>query len=197
MALPTRLNVGCGRTIRDDWCNLDLTWHDGMIEGRDVVAELGVDKLDLPENHFTEIEASHVVEHVGPILEAVEALWRVAAPDCKLTIRCPHGSSDDAHGDPTHVRPMFDQSFLYWGQGFYWRADYGYRGDWSLQQVTLITRDVDLEGVEEAGKLDAVYSELVRHGRNWVREMVAELVAVKPARPAVRESIDPLHLVLA
>lgn len=189
MALPTRLNVGCGRTIRDDWCNLDLTWHDGMIEGRDVVAELGVDKLDLPENHFTEIEASHVVEHVGPILEAVEALWRVAAPDCKLTIRCPHGSSDDAHGDPTHVRPMFDQSFLYWGQGFYWRADYGYRGDWRLDNVTLRTRGLDLSDIGRA-------YDHVQHGRNFVEEMTATLYAVKPARPAVMASQDELRVVL-
>jgi hypothetical protein len=41
----------------------------------------------------------------------MQELWRVAKPDAILGIRCPHGASDDADEDPTHVRRMFPRSF--------------------------------------------------------------------------------------
>jgi hypothetical protein len=192
--LPTRLNVGCGRDVRDGWVNLDSTWHEGMIKYRDHTWNLGDGKLfPARTDAYTEIEMSHVAEHIDNILAAVETLWLWAKPGCKLTVRCPHGASDDAWGDPTHVRPMFPQSFMYWGQGMYWRvaSPYdGYRGDWSLGNVTLYTRGLDLSDIDRANMQ-------VQHGRNFVEEMVATLYAVKPARPPVMESQDQLRVVLA
>jgi len=44
-------------------------------------------------------------------------------------------SSDDAVEDPTHTRPYFEGSFVYFGQPAYSRADYGYRGDWAIESV--------------------------------------------------------------
>lgn len=187
--LPTRLNVGCGRDVRDGWVNLDTSIIDGMVKGRDIVMDLGPDEWFGPFDHFTEIEMSHVVEHIPHVLQAMEDMWRAAANDCQLTIRCPHGSSDDAWEDPTHVRPMFETTFMYFGQGSYWRADYGYRGDWALDRVTLHTKGLDLSDP------DLAYQH-IQHGRNFVTEMVAELHAVKPARPPVKESQDGLNVVL-
>jgi hypothetical protein len=196
--LPTRLNVGCGRDVRDGWCNLDLHEHSGMTTHRDVLGDVAappstwrVYGTNLSGTawvrHFTEIDAEHIMEHIPDVLAAAENLWTVAADGCKLTVKCPHGASDDAWGDPTHVRPIFPQSFLYWGQGMYWRADYGYRGDWRLDHVTLLTRGLDLSDIDRA-------FEHVKHGRGFVEEMTAVLYAVKPARPAVMESQDPLSI---
>lgn len=187
--LPTRLNVGCGRDVLDGWVNLDMTWHDGMVKNRDLKIALGPDHWSGPLDHFTEIRMSHVVEHIPGVLNAMEDLWRSARDGCKLTVRCPHGSSDDASGDPTHVRPMWESSFIYWGQGAYFKADYGYRGDWALDKVTLITEGLDLTDPNHA-------YQMTRRARNYVTEMVAELHAVKPARPPVRESQDAVSVVL-
>jgi hypothetical protein len=41
----------------------------------------------------------------------MQELHRIAKPNGKLVIRCPHGASDDAWEDPTHVRAFFARSF--------------------------------------------------------------------------------------
>lgn len=194
------LNVGCGRDVRTEpgWINLDQPPVDDRLRyATDIEGDISnlrswrlVGTCNEPAFTFDAIEASHVLEHVPAILDAVENLWHVAEPGCALTVRCPHGASDDAWGDPTHVRPMFPESFMYWGQGMYWRADYGYRGDWRLDNVTLYTRGLDLSNIDRA-------MNHIRHGRNFVEEMVATLYAVKPARPPIMESQDPLRVVLA
>jgi SAM-dependent methyltransferase len=67
----------------------------------------------------------------------MQELHRIAKPNGKLVIRCPHGASDDAWEDPTHVRAFFARSFGYFSQPFYWLADYGYRGDWQPAKIVL------------------------------------------------------------
>ena len=65
----------------------------------------------------------------------MQELWRIAKPNAKMVIRVPHGASDDAWEDPTHVRAYFSNSFGYYSQPYYWRADYGYRGDWLHEKL--------------------------------------------------------------
>jgi SAM-dependent methyltransferase len=174
----TRLHLGCGRTILPGWLNLDA------------VAALGVDlvvdledcsrgRIPLENDSVDEMLASHVLEHVRGILPLMEELHRVAREGCALTVRVPYGSSDDAWEDPTHVRAFFLQSFGYFGQPFYWRADYGYRGDWDVERIDLTMRDAALRGAPTR-----LLDEAVRIQRNVVEEMVATLRAVKPIRPA-------------
>ena len=77
---------------------------------------------------------------------------------------------------------MFLQSFGYFSQPYYWRADYGYRGDWDLGRLIL---RVDQQ--ENAGlSIDEILRK-VRQLRNVVVEMTAVLVAVKPIRAPLRE----------
>ena len=167
------LNIGCGRDIRQGWVNLDR--FDGP--GVDVVADLETEPLPFPGDHFDELYMSHVIEHISNVLPMMEELYRVAKPGAELVIRCPHGSSDDADEDPTHVRRMFHGSFLAFAQPYFWRADYGYRGDWSTQRVQLMVSEK-----LHKGKSHQVMFERIQSRRNQVIEMVASLRAVKPRR---------------
>jgi hypothetical protein len=119
----------------------------------------------------------------------MEELYRVAAEGCQLVIRCPHGASNDADEDPTHVRRMFPGSFQYFSQPIYWRADYGYRGDWQLVVANLLVYDVHLTKYGEKGMLQAI-----EHGRNFVQEMVIEMVPFKPARRQDRALLQPTNI---
>ena len=140
---------------------------------------------------FDEILASHVIEHLRDPLAFMQELHRIAKPGASAVFRVPYGSSDEAFEDPTHVRPYFAGSFGYFSQPFYWRADYGYRGDWSTQKVTLI-----VDAARHAGKTaDAVLAE-VNSARNVVKEMVAELRAVKPIREPRAELQDRHKIVI-
>ena len=115
---------------------------------------------------------------VRDALGFMQELHRIAKPDAVATIRVPYGSSDDADEDPTHVRRLFLYSFSYFSQRGYWYADYGYRGDWEVDNIVL-TVDEARHGGES---FDQLFEEL-RSQRNVVLEMIATLKAVKPARP--------------
>ena len=130
-----KLHLGCGRNILEGWLNLDSR----RMPGVDIVADLdrcSQVPLPLEDDSVDEFLASHVIEHLVNPLPFMEELYRIAKPDSKAVFRLPYGSSDDAFEDPTHVRQFFLNSFGYF-PALYWRADYGYRGDWATQSITL------------------------------------------------------------
>lgn len=171
-----KLNVGSGRHRLDGYVNVDRA----ALPGVDLVAELDdPDKVTLPypDDHVDGFLLSHVIEHIRYPLPLMQELWRVATPGAVAEVRCPYGSSDDAWEDPTHVRPMFLNSFGYFGQGAYGRADYGYRGDWNVDSVTLRVAGDRYRGVA----VEDIAADVMAY-RNVVVEMRVLLSAVKPAR---------------
>lgn len=172
-----KLHIGAGKFPLEGFVNLDLT----PLKGIDVAAD--VHTLPFLDDSFTEIKGSHILEHLADPLKAMGELWRVATNGALLQLRLPHGASDDAWEDPTHVRAYFQQSFGYFSQPFYWRADYGYRGDWQPQVVRLL---VPRSWVDHQGQ--SIIFDIQRQ-RNIVREMVVDLIAVKPAREPLKSLI--------
>jgi SAM-dependent methyltransferase len=185
-----KLNVGAGRNPLPGWHNLDRYRGPGIDTDFDL-EDCRIVPLPFPDSVVSEFLLSHVIEHVHNVLPLMEELWRIANPGAKMTIRCPYGASDDAWEDPTHVRRMFPNSFLYFGQGMYWRADYGYGGDWAVKRVTLTLREARPTWLTPQDVLRTINRE-----RNVVQEMVAELVAVKPAREPKKENQDQYEVVL-
>lgn len=147
--------------------NVDCYPHPGAIQA---------DALALPfrDDAFEVIVAEHLIEHLSDPLAFMAELYRVAQPGARCVLKMPHGASDGAWTDPTHVRAYFPASFGYFGQPHYWKADYGYRADWRIERVHLALRDG--VGPVTQHQLDTE--------RNLVAEMAASLVAVKPPRPA-------------
>ena len=175
-----RLNLGCGRSPLEGWVNVDVV----ALPGIDVVADLDACRttpLPFADGTVSQFHMSHVLEHIGDMLALMQELHRIAEPGAQILIRAPYGSSDDAYEDPTHRQRLFVNSFIYFAQPTYWRADYGYRGDWDVEQVTLSVRKADNEGLP----VEAVMRK-VQELRNVVVEMTAVLKAVKPIRPADR-----------
>jgi len=176
-----KLHLGCGRDVKQGWINLDL--HDGP--GVDVVADLDAcAQVPLPfeDDSVDEILASHLIEHLQNPLPFMQELHRVAKPGAQAVFRVPYGSTDDAYTDPTHVRPYFVQSWGYFSQPLYWRADYGYRGDWDPGYLLLTVDGDTFEGANPEEILQGVMNL-----RNVVHEMTAVLTAVKPVREARKE----------
>lgn len=174
-----KLHLGCGRTRMDGWINVDCTKIEGVTdevvdlnEGADLIRVFGYDSVD-------ESIGVHVLEHLTDPLQFMAGLWCVTKPGGTVTFETPYGSSDDAWEDPTHVRPYFLNSWGYFSQPFYFRADYGYVGDWRTTDLTLAVDSSRWEGAAPADVLDAVQRE-----RNVVQFMRATLEAVKPARAA-------------
>jgi SAM-dependent methyltransferase len=173
------------------WVNVDCVEVPGVtdmavnLDGPDLAYMLDEDSVD-------ESVGVHVIEHLTRPLEFMSALWVVTKPGGTATFETPYGSSDDAWEDPTHARPYFMNSWGYFSQPFYFRADYGYLADWRLTDLTLAVDSERWKGLTPADVLDAVQRE-----RNVVRFMRATLEAVKPARPATSSLQEPLPLSFA
>lgn len=179
--ISKKLNLGCGRNILSDWINLDYI----KLPGVDVVADLNrCAEIALPfeDNSIEEFFASHLIEHIENTLPLMQELHRIAKPEATAIFRCPYGSTDEAFEDPTHVRQYFINSFGYFSQPFYWRADYGYRGDWNVEKITLVVDKQKYQGkkVEEIMNDISIY-------RNVVLEMIIQLRAIKPIRQPKKE----------
>jgi hypothetical protein len=186
--MQLRLNLGCGRSPLPGWVNVDIS----AMPGIDVVADLDACRarpLPFTDDSVGEMRMSHVLEHIRDVLALMQELHRVAAPGCELTVRAPYGSSDDADEDPTHVRRLLMNSFGYFSQPYYWRADYGYRGDWQLASLRLLVPRAEAQGLDAEQLLAKVNRQ-----RNVVREMVAVMRAVKPIRAADRALQQPAQV---
>lgn len=176
-----KLHLGCGRDIKAGWVNLDHKEGPGI----DVVADLddcANQPLPFEDDTFDEILASHLLEHLQNPLPFLQELHRISKPGAQAVFRVPYGSSDDAFADPTHVRQYFIESWGYFSQPFYWRADYGYRGDWDPGYLLLTVEGDTFEGCTPDEVLNGVMTL-----RNVVREMTAVLTAVKPIREPIKE----------
>ena len=178
---PNRLHLGCGKKIIPGWINLDVVAGEGV----DVVADL--DRcadvpLSFEADSIDEFIGSHLLEHIRNVLPLMQELHRIAKPGAKAHFTTPYGSSDDAYEDPTHIRLYFMDSFGYFSQPYYWRADYGYNGDWLTEHITLKVSKSRYQGKAA----NDIYDEVMRL-RNVVIEMTARLIAVKPIREPKKE----------
>ena len=103
-----RLNLGCGRDIKEGWMNLDFYKYDGV----DIVFDL--DKLPLPfvDNSFDYILCKDVLEHVN-FLPLINEIYRILKIGGFLEIRVPHFTSNLNYEDPTHQHIFSINTFDY------------------------------------------------------------------------------------
>ncbi len=97
--LPTKLNLGCGKDVRDGWINCDNA--EKLPPG---VIRMDAGKpFPFPSNHFVEIYASHVLEHIHNYEDTIIECHRVLKPGGLLTVRVPFGFNPAAF----HVRYLW------------------------------------------------------------------------------------------
>lgn len=128
--MTTVLNLGSGRMGRDIEVNLPgpiemVTLDADSFHNPDYVRVLGKEAIPLPDNSVDYAIAIHVLEHIGKIGDAEEwfffweDLYRVLKPDAKLQFESPLFNSTWTWADPTHVRALSPESFIYLAQVSY------------------------------------------------------------------------------
>lgn len=101
----SRVNLGCGKDIREGWINCDKYPGPGV----DMVFDLE-DGLPFEDNTIWRIEAAHVLEHIVDWADVVNECFRVLIPGGFLIIRVPYGLD----GNPFHKRVFLPHSLDFW-----------------------------------------------------------------------------------
>ena len=94
-----KLNLGCGKKIKEGYVNLDLY----PLPGVDVVTDI-TKELPFQDDEFDEIITEHVLEHVVDLNSLLQELHRITRAGGVIKIFVPHFSTFGAYTDPTHKR---------------------------------------------------------------------------------------------
>ena len=191
-----KLNLGCGTNpvagfVNLDWdekVNPDLVFDLNNIDGPGAGPEMN---LPFENDSVSEFLMSHILEHLERPLDVMQELYRIAAPDATIIIRVPHGASDDAWEDQTHLRPYFPGSFQAFGQPYWHRSGSFYTADWEVIQVEL---PIDRNLFRSVSETDLRHH--IVHSRNYVAEIIAFMRAVKPPRDRIADLMKPINVTI-
>jgi len=97
--MKNKLELGCGQLKKEGYYGVDKI----ETEQVDQVIDLDQQEWDLPENHFTDVRAKDLFEHLDNPVQFMENLYRIMAEGGTAWIQAPHRSSQN-WTDPTHKR---------------------------------------------------------------------------------------------
>ena len=95
-----KLNLGCGKDIKEGWVNLDIA----DLEGVDIVFDLNNLPLPFKDNEFDYILCNDIIEHILDYIPLMKELHRILKDGAIIEIKVPHYTYSRAYADPTHVR---------------------------------------------------------------------------------------------
>lgn len=115
MAHARHLNVGSGTDHKQstdsvEWVNVDI---DARLEP-DVVHDLDDHPWPFPDNHFDQVLALDVLEHLADPLGAAREAHRILRPGGELRVRVPHYRSPDYRRDWSHNNGPWCEERLQW-----------------------------------------------------------------------------------
>jgi len=127
--LPRRLNLGSGKSWQADFLNVDINplWRPDVCVDMSVpdLLERTLDserfgRITLPPDHFDEITAVDVLEHVPDLVTLMTNCLRLLRNGGLLKALVPFDLSYGAWQDPTHVRAFNERSWLYYTEWFWY-----------------------------------------------------------------------------
>ncbi|MDI6777753.1 MAG: methyltransferase domain-containing protein [Patescibacteria group bacterium] len=102
-----KLNLGCGKNIKNGYVNADIT----PFEGVDKAFDFDVFPYPFSDGEFDEILADNVLEHLDDIPAVMKELHRLTKPDGEIRIIVPYYNCYGAYNDITHKHYFSHLSF--------------------------------------------------------------------------------------
>ena len=101
-----KLNLGCGKDIKSGYVNLDIVDYGG-----NQIHDINTFPYPFPENHFDEIYASHILEHIDNFNKTITELYRILKPNGTMIVYAPFFLNTKYFGDPDHKIPFSIRTF--------------------------------------------------------------------------------------
>ncbi len=133
---PTRINLGSGKTYRPGWLNLDVV--DGVEP--DLLLDLGKPQdfpvrattrfgtpMVLDASSVDRVCADNVLEHVSDLPCLMGNVLKLLRTGAEIEIEVPYEKALTAWQDPTHVRAMNENSWVYYTEWFWYLGWFEHR----------------------------------------------------------------------
>ena len=101
-----KLNLGCGKDIKEGYTNLDIVNYGG-----NMIHNINIFPYPFEENHFDEIYASHILEHLNNFHNSITELYRILKPNGILIVYAPFFLNTKYFGEPDHKIPFSIRTF--------------------------------------------------------------------------------------
>lgn len=105
-----QLDIACGKNKKPGFTGVDI-WN-----GADIIADLEKFPWPFEDNSVDEIFCSHYIEHTPDLISFANELYRIMKVGAKAEIIAPYYSSIRAWQDPTHLRAISENTFLYFSK---------------------------------------------------------------------------------
>lgn len=133
---PTRINLGSGKDYKPGWLNLDVIGRaepdllldlgraqDFPVEARSASGEA----VRLEAGSVECIHANNVLEHVPDLPQLMGNCLALLATGGTLEIEVPYEKSPTAWQDPTHLRALNENSWIYYTDWFWYLGWFDHR----------------------------------------------------------------------
>jgi SAM-dependent methyltransferase len=182
----TRIHIGSDKDYKAGWLNVDVLAR----AEPDLVLDLSkpltlplraesttVGPVELAEGQAEIIVANNVLEHVGDLPQLMTHALQLLRVGGRLVIEVPYEHAPTAWQDPTHVRAMNENSWLYYCEGFWHLGWFEHRFQ-----------------VETSGYLDLELREAPRERAAFMRVTLAKVATTLRERMTARTMSPALEL---
>lgn len=127
--MPSRMNLGSGKDYKAGWLNVDILER----AKPDIVLDLskpiqwpiqmsteGGGQVCIKERSLDHVYANNVLEHVPDLVSLMTNILLLLKEDGIFEIEVPYEKAPSAWQDPTHVRAMNRQSWIYYTDWFWY-----------------------------------------------------------------------------
>lgn len=133
---PTQINLGSGKDYKLGWLNLDIlerTQPDVVLDlGRPVTFPVRVDSplvgpVELARGTISVVYANNVLEHVPDLPQLMTNCLDLLKTGGTMHLEVPYEHAATAWQDPTHVRALNENSWLYYTDWFWYLGWFEHR----------------------------------------------------------------------
>jgi SAM-dependent methyltransferase len=161
---PLNVDLACGDRKGEGFVGVDIV----DIPSVDIVCDLDEYHWPFEDNSVDKVMCSHFIEHTRDLIKFMNELHRILKPGGKALLAAPYYASVRAWQDPTHVRAISYNTFLYYNKD--WMKEnklehYGITADFKIEHKLII-----------GDKFAPVWKDLTEEARQYAMDHLMNVI---------------------